>query len=152
MGTKDKVIHELVHLMSLVLSVVFMLWSYLVHPSRLVLFPRCGIVTLWRTSSWARWFWQAQWRTPQPPRGSSWGRVAEPWPTRCLAPSPSASSPAPSSQRCDLDQLTTTWVTLTMYTRLCHLFLAITTPEGDFGQELITTRDHFGCQNDYRFF
>lgn len=48
----------------------------------LVLF-RCGTVTRWRTSSWAKWCCPGRWRTPLTPRSFSWGSRDGRWLMRC---------------------------------------------------------------------
>lgn len=64
-------------------------------------FLRCGTATRWRTSSWARWFCRARWRTPSALRGSSWGREDDRWRTRCRGPSVWGSSLLLSWPPCD---------------------------------------------------
>lgn len=65
------------------------------------LFLRCGTVTQWRTSSWARWCCPGRWRTPQAHRSFSWGKGGG-TPTRCPEPSAWGSSRQRSSPSYDL--------------------------------------------------
>lgn len=77
------------------------------QPCETGLFLRCGTVTQWRMSSWARWCCPARWRTPQAHRSFSWGKGGE-TPTRCPETSAWGSSRQRSSLSYDL-QITWVW-------------------------------------------